>query len=567
MSQNKVSSHPDLIHYFELKKLPPKTDLVAQPKCDGLSLEIVYQKGKFTEAITRGDGKVGDVISQNVVKMQHFVPRLPQDLSCSVRCEIVVTKPDFKKLNQAAKRDNEGDFYSNPRNAASGLSQRLDSKYSNLCTLMAVDIFPNLTSIMDEVKLLRQLGFTPVETHLCHDFDQVEAIYQDFLTSQRQKYPYDIDGLVIKINDNQLAQKLGQKNNRPKYQVAYKFPADTNQTTIKSIAWQVGPMGSITPVANVQAIELAGAIITFASLGNHDLLVQKDINVGDIVKISRRGDVIPHIEKVITKVTPGHIPVPLKCPSCHSSLVTDHKYLRCPNTSLCPDQVIGSLNLFCQTLDILGLSDKTIRKLYLARLVKLPGDFYRLTPDNISNLENLGDKSAANIIAQIQSKKSLTLRQAFDAAIIPNFSTARIQQLIDAGFDTPDKLLRLTVADLLTIKGFQTTLAQKIVTGLKLRRPWIRSILDQVTILPPSPVTHHLPLKGLSFCLTGELSQPRPEVIKIIEDHGGKVQSAVSKNTSYLLTNDTNSASSKFQTAQKLGIKIINEEQFSTLIA
>src|SRR3989339_2232617 len=125
MSQNKVSSHPDLIHYFELKKLPPNTDLVAQPKCDGLSLEIVYQKGKFTEAITRGDGKVGDVISQNVVKMQHFVPRLPQDLSCSVRCEIVVTKPDFKKLNQAAKRDKEGDFYSNPRNAASGISQRL----------------------------------------------------------------------------------------------------------------------------------------------------------------------------------------------------------------------------------------------------------------------------------------------------------------------------------------------------------------------------------------------------------------------------------------------------------
>ncbi len=263
-SQNKVTTYDDLVHYFELKKIPPQTEFVIQPKCDGLSVELVYKNGQLVESITRGDGQIGDVITQNVVKMQNFVIS-PKNFTGSVRCEIVVTQSDFKKLPPE---------YSNPRNAASGISQRLDSKFSEYCSLMAVDIAPNLTNITQEVALLKQLGFTPVDTKTVSSFTEIEKIYQDYLKN-RPNYPFDIDGLVIKINDNKLALELGENNNRPKHQVAYKFPADTNQTTIKSVVWQVGPMGTITPVAKVEPIKLSGAIITFASLANFDLIKEK----------------------------------------------------------------------------------------------------------------------------------------------------------------------------------------------------------------------------------------------------------------------------------------------------
>ncbi len=619
-SQNKVNNFKDLIHYFELKK----SDLsklnknsssplfeggieggfVVQPKCDGISLEIVYENGKLIEAITRGDGVTGDVITQNVVKMKNLPPSLPKYFSGSIRCEIVVTKKDFEKLNSAvethrvrlnpfvktddlrldpkktsrdafnASLQNEEGVYSNPRNAASGLSQRLDGKYSGYCSLYATDIFinsnvragqcPATTTEINKINFIKSLGFTPVESHLCHTFDEIEKIYQQFLTKDRLNYPYEIDGLVVKINNLDIAGKLGSKNNRPKFQVAYKFPASTTQTQIKNIVWQVGPLGTITPVAELEPVEIAGAIISFASLANYQLIIEKDINLGDIVEITRRGDVIPHVERVINKVTKGHIDIPQYCPSCHSQLIREDKYLRCPNTLKCLPQILGSLRLFADSLDILGLSDKTIKKLYTAGKVKVPGDFYKLTIVDIKDLDNLGEKSAQNIISQIQAKKTLTLKQIFAAAAIPNLSGARIQQLIKAGFDTPEKLLNITFDEIEKLPGFQKTLAKKIIDGLKLRREWIESIITNVSIVE----THHdASLQNKTIAITGDLSEPRPKFVELIEAHGGKFVSALSQKTNYLLTNETDSTSSKFKLAKKFNVKIINEEQFKQMIS
>lgn len=552
-SQNKVSKYDDLVHYFELKKIPQNTDFLIQPKCDGISLELIYKNGQLFEAITRGDGKVGDLITQNVVKMQNFVAK-PNKFTGSIRCEVVVTKKDFAKLNKISEEN-----YSNPRNAASGLSQRLDSKFSEYCSLFAVDLFPYPPTESAKINTLKKLDFTPVESYSSTNFDQIENIFQEFLTTKRLSYPFEIDGLVIKINDTKLSQSLGTKNNRPKYQVAYKFPASSDSTQIKNIVWQVGPLGTITPVAEVEPIELSGAIVTFTSLANHDLIKQKDINIGDIVKLSRRGDVIPHIESVITKVTPGHVIIPTHCPSCGTLLTVENKFLKCPNTSNCLAQTLGSLRLFCSTLEILGLSDKTIAKLFKAGRIQLPGDFFKLTVNDIKDLDNLGDKSAKNIINQIQSKKILSLTEIFDSAIIPNFSGQRIQQLISARFDTPEKLLHITSDQLLSLKGFQSTLAKKIIDGIALRRSWIKSILAQVKI------KNHLSsqkFSGLIFVITGELSQPRNDIVKHIESNGGKVASAVSKNTGYLICNQP-SDSDKYQTAIKLGVKIITENEFN----
>lgn len=581
-SQNKVTNITDLIHYFNLKfnninKLSSplakggiEGGLIIQPKCDGISVELIYKNGKLVDAITRGDGQIGDLITQNVVKMQNFVINA-NNFTGSVRCEIMVTKDNFEKLNQqvgthhdAFLQNNNAILYSNPRNAASGISQRLDSKYCEYCSLYAVDIFPNLNTINDEINLLKSLGFTTVETKLCDNFDQIENIYQEFLTDKRLSYLYEIDGLVIKINDNKLAQSLGSKNSRPKHQVAYKFPASTNTSTILNITWQVGPMGAITPVAQIEPIELSGAIITFASLANHDLIVKKNINTGDIIEVTRRGDVIPHIEKVVTKVSTGHISIPTHCPSCKSLLVQESKLIKCPNTQNCLPQIIGSLNLFCHTLDILGLSDKTIEKLYTAKKIITPGDFYKLKIEDIAPLDNLGEKSAKNIIAQIQNKKSLTLKQVFDASIIPNFSGARIQQLITKGFDTPEKLLNLNIDNLIKIKGFQITLAQKIIDGINLRRDWIMSILSQTNLAINNAKAPKL--QSTTFCITGTLSQPRQKLIELIESNGGKFLSSVSSNTNYLICNDK-SNSDKYVSAQKLGIPIITESEFSSMLS
>lgn len=590
-SQNKVSTYDDLVHYFELKNksspfLQKGTEggFLVQPKCDGISLEIEYKNGQLLDAITRGDGHTGDVITQNVVKMKNLVLSLSKDFTGSVRCEIVVTKKDFEKLNEKSEEK-----YSNSRNAASGLSQRLDGKYSELCSLYATDIFlskersrpfptsrlfptsrpssisqPFSTEI-EKIKFLKSLGFTPVESHLCQSFTEIEKIYQNFLQETRKSYPYDIDGLVIKINDLEIAHNLGQKNGRPKYQVAYKFPAESNQSQIKKIVWQVGPLGSITPVAEIEPVEISGAIINFASLGNYDLVIKKNLNEGDIIEISRRGDVIPHIEKVITKVVSGHVEVPQNCPACNTLLVREEKILRCPNIHGCLPQILGSLQLFCHKLDILGLSEKTIQKLYDSGTVRLPGDFYKLKVSDIKDLENLGEKSAKNIINQIQNKKNLTLRQIFDSAAIPNFSSARIKQVIETGFDTPEKLLNITSSDLLKTKGFKQILAQKIVDGIKLRHDWIISILNNVETRQWH-VSTNKKLSNLSFAITGTLSKPRQKIVELIENNGGKVLSSVTQKTDYLISNESNSNSSKFVDAKKFGIKIINEEEFNKML-
>ena len=567
-SQNKVNTFDDLVHYFELKSAAAgnvdmrSISYVVQPKCDGISLEIEYQDGKLVDAVTRGDGKTGDVITQNVVKMKNFVMNMPKDFSGSIRCEIVMLNKDFEKLNQISTEK-----YSNSRNATSGISQRLDGQYSEYCSLYATDLLLSNQPIKKEsekIDFLNKAGFIGVESFHCSTFDEIENIYQKFLTKNRQDYPFEIDGLVVKIEDLKIQTQLGIKNNRPKGQVAYKFPARSSQTRINKIDWQVGPMGTITPVAQVDPIEVSGAVITYASLANYDLIKEKDINIDDIVEIQRRGDVIPHIEKVITKINSGHVSAPTHCPSCKTPLVIDNKFIRCPNISKCPDQILGSLRLFCDTLEIKGISDKTIAKLYQLNLIKLPGDFYNLKVTDFENIAGLGNKSGNNIVNEIQAKKNLTLKQVLDAAIIPNFSSQRIIQIINAGFDTPEKLLNITIEQLESLPGVQITLAKKIYQGIQDRKDFIKSILKNITLKLTIGNQKSIIL-GLSFAITGDLSVPRKVLEEKIISLGGKLSSSVTSNTDYLITNESESNSSKFKNAKKFGTKIITEEDFNRL--
>jgi len=417
----------------------------------------------------------------------------------------------------------------------------------------------------DKINFLKENGFVTVENFLCQNFDQIEEIYQKFLNHNRKKYPFEIDGLVIKINDLKLQDQLGVKNNRPKGQVAYKFPSRSSQTRIIKVEWQVGPMGTITPVAQVDPIEISGAIVTFASLANYDLIKEKNINIDDIVEVQRRGDVIPHIEGVVSKVTPNHLLAPTTCPSCNTKLMKDNKYLKCPNIQNCQSQILGSLKLFCDTLEIKGISDKTIAKLWQLNLIRLPSDFYNLKVSDFENIPGLGTKSGTNIINEIQAKKTLTLKQVLDASIVPNFSSQRIIQLINAGFDTPKKIINLTVLQLEALPGIQITLAEKIFQGIQDRRNFIESILSKVTIKNSTLDIRNLKLKDLNFSLTGTLSVPRKTLEEKIISLGGKLADSVTSNTDYLVTNEMESDSLKFVNAKKFGTKIISEDEFNQL--
>ena len=497
--------------------------------------------------------------------MKNLVYRIPNDFNGSIRCEIVMLNEDFEKLNQLSVEK-----YSNSRNATSGISQRLDGKYSEYCSLYAVDlnsrdVLQNVSTEENKINFLKQNGFTPVDSFLCQNFNQVEKIYQKFITQNRENYPFEIDGLVIKINELKIQHQLGVKNNRPKGQVAYKFPSRSSQTRIIKVDWQVGPMGTITPVAQVDPVEISGAIITFASLANYNLIKEKNINIDDIVEVERRGDVIPHIEGVVTKVTTGHILAPTNCPSCDANLTEDNKFLKCPNIKNCQSQILGSLKLFCDVLEIKGISDKTIAKLWQLNLIKLPGDFYNLKVSDFENIPGLGFKSGTNIVDEIQAKKNLSLKQVLDASIIPNFSSKRIIQLINSGFDTPDKILKITIPQLESLPGIQITLAQKIFQGIQNRRNFIQSILNNVSILESTILNLESKIFGKNFAITGTLSQPR----KILEDKiislGAKVSSSVTSKTDYLITNEPRNGGAKFISAQKFGTKIISEDEFNQL--
>lgn len=565
-SQNKVTNLHDLKKYFNRHSLPPSTEFVVQPKLDGLSISLEYQNGQIQAAVTRGNGLTGDVITQNVSTMRQFKSRLAKPFTGSIRAELIISKTDFSALTKEVGQN----VYSNPRNAASGIAQRLDGKYSNYCTVCPVDIVfsnPNHTppTELKALDYIRQTGLVPIETVFCKTLYEVESAFQTFYTTKRLTFPYAIDGLVVKINSLATQKTLGAIQGKPKGQVAYKFPADSKDTKLAKISWQVGPLGHITPVAILTPVEVAGAIVTKASLGNKDLIMVKNIQVGDIVHLSRRGDVIPYVESVTTKINPGTASIPTLCPSCQTKLVVEPKYLLCPNHLSCPAQVIGTLRLFSKALGIDAIATKTIQKLYTAGKLTKPGDFYTLTVSDFESLPGLGRLIGNKIITQIQNRRSLSVEEVFEANAIPNLSQARLQELINHGFNKPEHILCLTVSDLVKLKGYKTTLAQKIVQGIKLRRANITSVLAQVTIIQPTQ-TIRQSLAKYSFCLTGAMTKPRTEIIKLIEQNGGTIRPTVSSKLQYLVSNQPNSSSTKTKTAKKLGIPIISEADLYALI-
>jgi DNA ligase (NAD+) len=537
------------------EKLPRvQGDLFVTEKLDGISLEVIYEQGVLTEAITRGDGQIGERITANVARMKGVPGRLKEPRSISVRGEIILKLTDMKRSFPNA---------SNARNMASGTAKRFDGAGCEHLTVLFYDLEGE--DAVDEAQKfarLKQLGF---ETPNLYPTDLAGALqlYQQYAASKRAALDYDIDGLVIRCNPVRTQALLGELGGRPRAAVALKFASQTKVTRLKRIVWDTGDSGRVTPIAEFDLVWIGGAHLERASLHNISNVRALGISEGDEILVSRRNDVIPQVEEVVVKHGPPVV-IPTACGVCQSVLVTEGEFISCRNTE-CRAVVEGRIKNWVEAQDVHDFGGHIVGELVRARLVKEPSDLYKLKFEDVARLEHMGEISAKKILANLRAKLPLSLPLFLASLGIEHFALLTAKLIVSNGFDTLDKLRQATEAQLTAIPGLGPSKARVVVAGLKARSAEIERLLA-VGVVPVAP-SHGGPLAGLSFCFTGALSKPRKEFEGLVEKHGGTLLSGVTKDLKYLVMSDPNSGSSKAEKARKYGTKCIDEAEFARVVA
>ena len=531
-------------------------DLFVAEKLDGISIEVTYRDGKMAEAITRGDGFVGERISPNVARMKGVPARITEKKPMSVRGEIILRLSDMKRHFPAE--------HTSPRNTAAGTAKRFDGSGAEHLTVLFYDVADHVDVPTQREKFawLRSLGFaTPRTAH--GSVEDVMDLYRRYEKELRASLDYEIDGLVVYADSLAAQTVLGDVNRRPRGAIAFKFSSPAKVSRVVQIRWDTGPSGRVTPVAIVEPVELAGATVQRASLHNAGLVRALGIGVGDEVLVSRRNDVIPYVEEVVESA--GHpVKTPEACSTCGAPLSLEGEYLMCRNAE-CTAIVEGRIHSWIDAIGALEWGDKLIEQLVEAKKVKEPRDLYVITWQDIAALERRGEKSAKKCIEQIRSRSPLSLPVFLAGLGIENFAIQTARLLVSAGFDTLDKLLGAKVEEIAAIPGLGAIKAGAIVRGLASRKDEIQRLLDAGVV--PVPPEAAGPLAGLSFCFTGSASRPRGELTHEVESRGGRVLGSVTKELNYLVIADVNSTSSKAEKARKLGTKLINEDQLFEMIA
>jgi DNA ligase (NAD+) len=518
-------------------------------KLDGISISLKYENGKLIRAVTRGDANIGEDITRNVKKMYGVPLETKIEFTGHIRGEIILRHTDWK---------NHCPNMANPRNAASGIAKRFDGYQSQFLTVLAYTIDdPDFKTEQDAFKFLKELEFqTP--NYSVGDIEHVKNEYDRYKKEIRRSLDYDIDGLVITINDRALRLSFGEENHRPKGSIAFKFEAPEARTTIRNIAIQVGDTGRITPVAEFDEVDLLGAKIERASIHNFSLVKELGINVGAEVIVERANDVIPQIKKV-TKQNNGYFDIPKKCPACGAPTVRVGEYVTCPNKSECPPQVLGRLNKWVKEHGILEWGESILTKLIEAGKVEDVADLYKLTAQDITSLERMGEKGAKNLLEELDKFRVVPLENFLGGLCIDGVATSTAKSIIDAGHDTLDKILGLSVRQLENIPGFGEKRALAFHDGLIESADRIENILKAgVTIKARAKGS----LTGKSFAFTGSMNTPRAKLQKMAEDAGGAVKKSVGKGLDYLVIDDPGSTTSKAQAARKLNTTLISENDF-----
>lgn len=548
-----------------------------QEKLDGLSLSIDIIDGKLMSATTRGDGIIGENILRNVLKMQG-VPKTVQFSSGqlftgSVRGEIVLKRSTWRQYFSDI---------SNPRNGASGISRRLDGTGAEHLCFMAYDMITQnvkLTSEYKKLQLLQELGFATPNFFLCEDTKAVIKQRDLFKSSLRDQLDYDIDGIVIKINDIELQNSFGRSSGlatgNPNGQVAFKFANEMRETIVKNIIWDVGLTGRITPVAEFDAIMLSGASITRASLYNFRNVQKLGVSIGAKVLVSRRNEVIPAVEKV-TQKSEVEVSIPTSCPECKKPIRIDGEYLVCANEE-CPAVIQGNIQKWIENIGIDGIGPQLVENLFRSGMVKEIPDLYRLKEDELARLNRLGNKSAAKIIKNLNARKQMPLHIFLGSLNIPGCGRRVFESLIDQGYDTLDYILSLLPAHFEQVDGVGSKTAQDIYMGLRARKKLIADLLAVgITFgpfkdIPSTPTTAAISInptgaKGKSFCFTGTMSLPRNVLESYAVKAGGTVRGSVSSGLDYLVMADANSKTTKAVKARSLGVTTISEQDFLKMV-
>jgi len=528
-------------------------DLFVTEKLDGLSLAVTYDKGKLTDAITRGDGEIGERITSNARRMKGVPHQLKSPVSVTVRGEIILKLSDLKKAFPGA---------ANPRNQASGTSKRFDGAGCEHLSVLFYDLDgEELADESKKFKRLTALGLT-VPNSKATDLEGAIALHQDYAKTKRAKLDYEIDGLVVRAHDVHVQHMLGELGNRPRAAVAFKFASQAKVTTLIDIIWDTGSSGRVSPIGVVEPVDLAGATVRRASLHNASNIAELGIGIGDEVLVSRRNDVIPYIEEVVTKKGKTAKP-PTKCGVCKSKLEKVGEYLACRNRE-CPALVEGRIQNWVDAVGVLDWGEKLITQLVEADLVSEPADLYKLKPEQIAKLERRGMVIAQKVLDQLKATLPLSLPKFLAALGIENFGLQTAKALVAAGFDSIEKVQAAKEAELAVLPGVGRVKGKAIADGLKQRKAEIARLIAAGVV--PVNKANAGPLAGKSFCFTGALSKPRKELEQLVESRGGTLLSGVTKDLNYLVMADPASGSSKSQKAKQYGTECLDEAAFLAIV-
>jgi DNA ligase (NAD+) len=556
-------------------------EYVAEPKFDGLSVELIYVDGSFERGSTRGDGQVGEDVTPNLrtirslpLKLRSKHHRAPGTLA--IRAEAIIRLSDFESLNRRMTETGKEPF-ANPRNAAAGALRQLDARITAerplalfAYEIMSADSLP-VASQEEALEMLGSWGFLVDPTaRLCKDID--EAIdYHDEREAQRDSLDYEIDGVVIKVNRRLQQEELGERSRSPRWAVAYKFAPRQEVTEVMDIAVQVGRTGKLTPVALLRPVDVGGVTVSRATLHNQDEVDRKDVRVGDTVRVRRAGDVIPEVVEVLKekrKRGTRRFVMPDTCPVCGSRVVQQGAYHVCSGGLICPAQRMGGIEHFASrgAMEIEHLGEKTVRQLVERNIVHDVADLYRLKKQDLTGLEGFADKSIDNLLSAVETSKRRGLDRFLYALGIPNVGQ-HVAKVLAQHFGGLDAVMKAGEEELTAVHEIGPEVARAVTTFF--RNDDNRGVIRRLREAGAEPHWDRrdkpASFSGMKVVFTGALQRvSRDEAKRLVEERGGRVTSSVSKNTSLVVVGDH--PGSKLEEARQHGVKVIGEEEFMKLL-
>jgi DNA ligase (NAD+) len=529
-------------------------ELFVTEKLDGISIELIYEDGKFKQAITRGNGEIGEDISINVAKMKGVVSKLSSKFTGSVRGEI------FMKKSVHAKYFSDK---ANPRNAASGTSKRLDGQGVEHLDVFVYQVLGDidLSTEVEQFKWCKDNKFLVPNYWLFSSVKEVTEHWREYQDTKRNELDYDIDGLVVRVNDLAKQMLLGDVNLRPKGARAFKFDNEARESIVRDIHWRVGNSGRLTPVATVDPVMLVGAKVSRASLYNIAYINELGIDIGATVLVARANDVIPRIQEVI-KSTNTVAKVPTHCPECAGKVEMQGENLVCTNND-CPSHLLGKIENWVSELNLLEWGNALLERLVQSGKVKTIADLYTLSVDDLASIDRMGEKSAKKCYDILHSNKELPLETFLGGLSIPMIGASTIKLIMEHGWSDLKTFFTKNAVDFEKVPGVGPVKAASLRIGLRNNQQLIIDLL-KVGITIKKKIEGKL--TGFRIAITGSTKTKRSDLEKLITDNGGENKSSVGKSCTHLVIADINSTSSKAVAARKLGIKLLTESDLISLI-